>query len=578
MTLNLPLKAIGSTLFSMFMLSLVHGQQIPFELDPDSNTTFTYQGLTNYYTDLLEGRDDVRLVDVGRTDVGKPLHLIVVSKDGVFDPKQIKASGKAILLINNGIHPGEPAGIDASMMFLRDLLESEQLPDNLVLCIIPVYNIAGMLNRGTSRVNQNGPEAYGFRGSRQHYDLNRDFIKGDSRNSQLFQHVFATWDPDIFLDTHTSNGADYQYVMTLIETHRDKLDRKLADLMQKEFTAPLYERMKADGFPMIPYVNTKGATPESGLVSFLESPRYSTGFAALHHTIGYMPETHMWKPYGKRVASTYALISHLFDLTQDRAEELISVRQQVKEAVRNQIDFPISWRLDTATVEHIEFKGYHSALKPSAVSGEDRLFYDRNKPFVKTIPYYGRYLPDVIISRPKAYLVPQAYDRVVKLLKINGVQMQPLQRDTVLKVEMYRIISFNTSKDVYEGHFPHQDVQIKSETKSHPFYAGDWIIKTDQPAVRYIIETLEPQAMDSFFKWNFFDGILSQKEYFSPYIFEDEASRMLKLDEGLKERFEEAKQRDKDLAGNGRAQLEWIYRNSKYYEENHLLYPIARQF
>ncbi|MGO3241575.1 MAG: M14 family zinc carboxypeptidase, partial [Sphingobacteriaceae bacterium] len=144
MTLNLPLKAIGSTLFSLFMLSLVHGQQIPFELDPDSNTTFTYQELTSYYTDLLEGRDDARLVDVGRTDVGKPLHLIVISKDGVFDPQQIKASGKAVLLINNGIHPGEPAGIDASMMFLRDLLESEHLPDNLVLCIIPVYNIAGM--------------------------------------------------------------------------------------------------------------------------------------------------------------------------------------------------------------------------------------------------------------------------------------------------------------------------------------------------------------------------------------------------------------------------------------------------
>lgn len=100
-------------------------------------------------------------------------------RDKVFEPEQIRKQNKRILLINNGIHPGEPEGIDASMMLARDLLENKSLPKDVVICIIPVYNIDGMLNRGLSRVNQNGPEAYGFRGNYQNLDLNRDFIKLD---------------------------------------------------------------------------------------------------------------------------------------------------------------------------------------------------------------------------------------------------------------------------------------------------------------------------------------------------------------------------------------------------------------
>ena len=86
---------------------------------------------------------------------------------------------------------------------------------------IPVYNVDGALSRqDTSRVNQNGPEAFGFRGNARHLDLNRDFIKADSLNARTFAQVFTRWDPDVMVDTHTSNGADYQHVVTLIATQQ----------------------------------------------------------------------------------------------------------------------------------------------------------------------------------------------------------------------------------------------------------------------------------------------------------------------------------------------------------------------
>lgn len=551
-------------------------QQTPYEKDAARNTTATYEEVINFYQHLANSYPQAKLLELGKTDVGKPLHVMVLSADQDFDPQRIKAKGKAILLVNNGIHPGEPEGIDVGMLFSRDILRDQKLPKDVVICIIPVYNVAGMLNRGVSRVNQNGPVAYGFRGSRQNYDLNRDFIKADTRNSLLFQQLFTTWDPDLFFDTHASNGADYQYIMTLIATQKDKLAPPLASLMEERFTKVLYERMRTSGYPMIPYVNTLGATPETGLVDFLETPRYSSGFAALHHTIGFMPETHMWKSYEQRVASTYTLLQHLLEVVTQEKDALLATRQHVKESVKTQQQFPINWALDTTRVDSITFLGYEFGEKQSQVTGKSRLYYDREKPNKMQIPHYKYYNTTLQVEKPMAYVIPQAYDRVIERLQANGVTMQELERDTTIRLEMYYITALKTATSPYEGHYMHERVELKPVVMERVFYAGDWWIDMNQTANRYLIETLEPQAHDSFFRWNFFDGILSQKEYFSAYIFEEEAQRLLEANPTWKEELERKKAADSSFANNGRAQLDWIYKQSIYYEDTHLLYPVGR--
>lgn len=551
-------------------------QITPYERDAARNTTATYDEVVAFYKTLAEQYPQSKLLELGKTDVGKPLHLMVLSADEDFDPESIKAKGKAVLLVNNGIHPGEPEGIDVGMLFCRDILRDNKLPKDVVICIIPVYNVAGMLNRGVSRVNQNGPIAYGFRGSRQNYDLNRDFIKADTRNSLLFQQLFTTWDPDLFFDTHASNGADYQYIMTLIATQKDKLAPSLASLVEEGFTKSLYQRMQSSGYPMIPYVNTLGATPESGLVDFLETPRYSSGFAALHHTIGFMPETHMWKSYEQRVASTYTLLQHLVEVMVHEKENLLATRQQVKESVKTQQQFPINWALDTTRVDSTTFLGYAYGEKPSLVTGQNRLYYDRERPKTMQIPHLKHYNVTLEVEKPMAYVIPQAYDCVVERLRANGVKLRPLERDTTIRLEMYYITDLKTASSPYEGHYMHERVAVKPVLMERQFYAGDWWIDMDQTANRYIVETLEPQAHDSFFRWNFFDAILSQKEYFSAYIFEEEAQRLLEANPAWKEELEHKKATESSFAKNGRAQLDWIYKKSSYYEDTHMLYPVGR--
>src|SRR5690606_10274193 len=258
--------------------------------------------------------------------------------------------------------------------------------------VTPVYNVDGMLNRNSgTRANQLGPESYGFRGNARNLDLNRDYIKTESGNAKAFQEIFQEWQPDIFVETHTSNGADYQYVMTLIATQKDKLQPVLGNYMHQEMLPELYAEMQKAGFPMTPYVNSKDETPESGIVDFLESPRYSTGYAALFNTIGFMPETHMLKPFKQRVESTYKLLEIYIKMVNRDAEKIGKLRAQAWVETLKQTQFPLSWKLNEQKSEQISFLGFEAGYKKSEVSDADRLYYDRNQPFERKISYFNTY-------------------------------------------------------------------------------------------------------------------------------------------------------------------------------------------
>jgi hypothetical protein len=568
-------KLICLLLIGVSLLS-AQAQTTPFEAHKDRNYTATYPEIISYYQKLAKTQPQMRLFNYGTTDIGKPLTLIVLSREKVFDPAQIRKMNKTVILVNNGIHPGEPEGIDASMMLVRDLLKKNALPKNLVLCIVAVYNIDGCITRGLSRVSQNGPEAYGFRGNYRNLDLNRDFIKADSRNVLGFMQILNTWKPQVFLDNHTSDGADYQYVMTLIETQKDKQNPLLAEYTGKTLSPELYKRMKKSGYEMIPYVEGFRGTPDSGIVAFLETPRFATGFTAQHNIISYITETHMLKAFDKRVYATYDFMQHLFDVCERDAAVIRKLKERVDEETKTQKTFALNWDVDMANYDTITFKGYTAGYKPSEVSGLRRLYYDRSKPFTKTIKYFDNYKVTLTADKPVAYIIPQAWGKVIDLFKLNGVAMKRLTHDTTLNMQMYYIGELRPPARPYEGHYLHSNVPIKPVDMPVRFYQGDYVVYTNQAINRYIVETLEPQAVDSFFAWNFFDSVLGQKEGYSDYVFEDVAAGLLKKDPDLKKKLEDAKAADPNLAKSARAQLNFIYQTTASYEKTYMRYPVGR--
>ncbi|MAP79717.1 MAG: hypothetical protein CL526_01390 [Aequorivita sp.] len=569
-----------SILFFLLSVTIFYPQN-PIKFETSNGTeTQTYFETIKFYTDLAQKHQSISMIEMGMTDSGFPLHLIVFDPQKNIYHKQesFNKRDKNVILINNGIHPGEPDGIDATMLLFRDYAEEKiDAPNNTILVAIPIYNIGGALNRNsTSRTNQNGPHEYGFRGNARNFDLNRDFIKADTKNAQSFAEIFHWVKPALFIDNHVSNGADYQYTLTHLFTQHNKLGGALGNYLHTSFTPQIEDSLQLQNWDITPYVNVFNQVPEKGFKQFLDSPRYASGYTTLFNTIGLTVETHMLKPYKERVEGTYQLMKNFINIADSDAEKIKSLQQNANKKYTVGSYYPLSWKVDSTNTSTLKFKGYEGKMIDSKITGAKRLKYFRDKPFTKNVTYYNYFKAADSVKIPAAYIVPKGYWNVIELLKLNNIEFSEIKKDTNIVAEVYRIKNYETLKRPYEGHYLHYNTQVLKTTEKTSVKKGDILVKTQQPGVRYLLETLEPSAPDSFFNWNFFDAILQQKEGFSPYIWEDLAEQFLNDNPSIKAKFNAKKQSDLNFANNWYLQLDWLHKQSPYYEKSHLRYPIIR--
>ncbi len=553
----------------------------PFERG-NSNETTDWAACIAFYEALARQFPQVlRLFQIGMSDNGIPIHAGVASADGMLDLESIRARDRPVFFNNNGIHPGEPEGIDACMALVRDLCTQPARLAALgetVFLFIPIYNVDGCLNRqNTSRVNQLGPEQFGFRANGRNLDLNRDFIKCDSLAAQAFNRFFTAWSPDVMVDTHTSNGADYQYTMTLIHTQTDKLGEGLGSFLRDTMLPAIYADMDRRGWPTCPYVNPVKTTPDDGIEDFLEVPRFSTGYAALHHTIGFMPETHMLKPFADRYAAMRALVESVLAFTVAHGPAIQALRQTAREQAMGQRQWPVRWKLDYSRPSSFRFKGYAAVYRPSVLGDYQRLAYDRSRPWEKDIAWFNRCQVDVAVDAPRSYLIPRAWREVIERLEWNGVRLERIAVAQSVQAMAYQIESVVSRSGPYEGQLFHDEVTLIRKSVTVNARVGDVLVHLNQPNARYAVETLEPQAHDSFFHWGFFNSILEKKEAFSDYVFEDTALEMLESEPQLREAFERWKTQNPDRLGDQQAVLGFIFTNGlRHAEPEWLRYPVLR--
>ena len=545
--------------------------------ESNGTETATYPETIEYYTELAKEFPKINIQTIGNTDSNYPLHIVTFNAEGNFNFDKIRED-KIIVLINNGIHPGESDGIDATMLFYRDLASGaiKNIKD-VVIATIPVYNIGGALNRNsTTRANQNGPISYGFRGNAQNYDLNRDFIKADSQNAKSFAKIFHMVKPDIFIDNHVSNGADYQYTLTHLFTQHNKLGGKLGSYLNDKFQPELEKALQKENWDITPYVNVFNRPPETGFSQFFDSPRYSTGYTTLWNTIGMMVETHMLKPYKQRVEGTLELLTQAVTIASAEKETIKKLRKEQFENIHLAQNYYLNWQIDTTKNRILKFKGYKVDTLVSEVTGFPRLKYNKNAPFTKDVAYQNYFVPTDTVSIPAAYIYKKGWQKITDRLLSNNIEFIELEKDTSLVVESYKIGTYQTRENPYEGHYLHYNTKVNNSKKTVQFTKGDLIVPTNQYGIRYLLETLEPEAPDSFFNWNFFDTVLQQKEGFSPYVFEDEALKLLQNNRKLQETFNLKKEEDQEFSQNWYAQLDWLFKNSEHYEPAHKQYPIYR--
>ena len=540
-----------------------------------------YAGTMAYCHRLDKASPWVKVTDFGLSAQGNKLPLVIIDKDRNFDPPSYESRKKPVVLIEACIHPGESEGKDAGLMLVRDIVIHQKFPEilnNVTILFIPIFNVDGHERFGPySRINQNGPKEMGWRTTATNLNLNRDFLKADAPAMRAWVRLFNAWLPDLLADCHTTNGADYQYVMTYsLETHENMTEpvRKwTVDLLMPY----LEKNMVESGFPMFPYVSPKKwHNVTSGLTGFAWGPRYSTGYGVVQNRPFLLIETHMLKEYKPRVESTYELLKHLLQIA---ADETKSLQQAVRQGDRLTAEtlagseLPLKLEL-TSDSSIIDFKGIGFHIEQSEISGGEWIKYDTTPKDFK-IPFFEKVKPTETAVIPYAYLVPPEWHDVIDLLRLHGVKIQRLKEPVTLNVNSYRFSNTSWKEQPYESRHMVEFEQT-SLTEERTFPKGTAVIIMNQRTNRVIAHLLEPKGPDSFVAWGFFDGIFQRTEYTEYYVMEKMAREMLAKDEELKKEFEEKLATDTSFAASQRERLYFFYKHTPYWDKTYNLYPVGK--
>lgn len=558
--------------------------------DADLTTTFEksnfletddYEGTIAYAKLLDKQFKEVHYQSIGQTLMGRDVPLLIVDKDGFTKPKKIRKKGRNLILVQSCIHPGEPNGKDAMFLLIRNMLrgrENGDLLDDFSFLFIPVLSPDGLANFSPfNRFEQNGPKQMGWRVNAQGLNLNRDYTKLDSPELRGFVEMFNRWQPDLFFDTHTTNGADYQYVTTYSIEDFGNYDAGLSYWLGHVWEPKIKVAMSNLNIPITRYIEFHPwGDPTASLYDESFSAMFSEAYTTARNCPGILLETHMLKPYKDRVLSTYHMIVETLRIIRDDKANFQNSIAQAKKNDLNLNELPINMQSELNDTLWVDFLGYHFDTVQSDITGSWYYAYDTSRPETRRTRRIRSTRPEKILSIPKEYIIPAQYGAVIDIVKAHGFDINYLKSEKTLNVSTYRFSNVEFMQTPSEGHSRIARFDAEEITKEVTFPRGSAVVKTSQNGVRLLMNLLEPEMHGSLFEWGFFNQVLQRVEYFEVYKMEPMAQEMLAADPFLREQFVAWKANfPKEKQPSQYEVLNWFYERSPYCEKNYLMYPIG---
>lgn len=529
----------------------------------------------------------VRVVSMGTTPLGRSMPLVILSRERAFSPAQAAATGKAVILVVNGVHAGEIEGKDASLALMRDIAiekAQEHLLDHVILLVVPIFNIDGHERFGPyNRINQNGPKEMGWRCTAQNINLNRDYMKADTPEMRALLGVYHAWRPDLWFDNHTTDGADFQYDVTFGAGSGPENASSIRHYVNDILHPHLMKALAARGHtPQLFFDMVDSKDPAKGIqTNFGFAPRFSTGYGAITNRPSILVETHMLKSYEVRVKSTYDLmLETLLLVNRDCAALREAVRLADEETARMANAASRSIALTTtrpadSAGEPISFKGYVMTLAHSEAGGNDYPVWDHARPMDTPSRLLGEAVPARQATMPCGYILGPQWSAAIERLEAQRLPIRRLDKPWTVTVETYHFRDVHWKERPFEGrHEVTFKTELVQEKRTYP--AGSVIVPTNHSMARLAAHLLEPDAPDSLVEWGFFDAIFEQREYFEDYAMAPIADRMLKETAGLRDEFNAWLREYPESASNPRARLDFFYRHSPYWDTQKDNYPVGR--
>ncbi|GIZ15576.1 peptidase M14 [Capnocytophaga catalasegens] len=463
----------------------------------NGNESTSYDDLLSFYKELSSEYTSISLRTMGETDTGKPLHLVIFNPEGRFDFNRI-GKEKAILLIANGLQVGQSEGIDATMLLMRNLAQKQiRLPENLVIVAIPTLMPQQVKELDTLQLYSTDEGKNKL--------LYSDFIKNEYKTTEVFSEIFHLVQPDIFIDTRSvpqHNDRNTIFYQTIIPEKMGHLQGYLQSVFVPRIADSLSihsKELQADSIPtysqlFLPYPDT--AFP-------YRTPSSIIGYASLWNTLSLNIASQYEKPYKERVEGMYNALKTIISVCDTDVATIKRLRKSQSEALQKESEYVLSYLVDAKSMQAVLITDYEK----DSMQSDSLALLNLQK---KIIQYPMRHQASVCVSVPQGYIIPKWLTNVVHRLETNKIQLETFEKDTIMKVTSYWIASNTTLLKPFSGHYRHKQTQIKSVQDSIVVQKGDYWVSTDQLGIAYLLETLEPEASDSFFSWNFFDEILSE--------------------------------------------------------------------
>ena len=518
-------------------------------------------------------------ISIGESFGQREIKMIVASENGQFSANMIKSNGKPTILIQAGIHSGEIDGKDAGFMLLRDIATGKRrdLLSKANILFIPILNVDGHERRSKfNRINQRGPIEMGFRTNGSNLNLNRDYTKVDTPEVKAVLQVINSYNPDLYVDVHVTDGADYQYDITYGYTPAFASESpKIASVLEEKFQPHIDDTLSQQGHipgPLVFVMNKREF--KEGLAGWIAAPRFSNGWGDIANVPSILVENHSLKPYKQRVLGTYVLL--------DGAIDALSIHHQtLKAATMAEQVTPrelVVERRYAKEPNYIPFKGIKYKKFESALSGQTEVKYLGEAQTYEKLPIYWKKEIVNKVTVPDAFYIPSTYSFIVDKLKIQGIEIDSITTaELVSNIKQAEVSDYKFDRLPFESRF-----RVKAEfnyLSVDPKNLEGWYkVSTEQGRGKLATHLLHPEAPDSFFAWGDFHTIFQRTEYVENYALVPYARSMLKDNPKLALEFDKKLREDNNFESDPKARLNWLYSKTPYYDQGYLKYPILMQY
>jgi hypothetical protein len=473
------------------------------------------------FLDSLHGRSELSFGTIGKTTEGRDIPYVIASRPRVATPAEGRRLARPIVYVQGNIHAGEIEGKEALLALLRDLTgsPSPNVLDSIVLIAVPIYNADGNEKFAAQEVNrgsQNGPELVGERANAQGLDLNRDYVKAEAPETRASLAMFNAWDPDVFVDLHTTDGSYHGYALTYAPPLNPAAP--LGVFARDSLVPVIRTRMQQrHGFPTFDYGDfISDDTLSKGWATFDSRPRFGTNYYGLRGRIAILSEAFSHDPLQRRVASTYAFVQEILSLVAERASviraHITSASQQPLQwssARAGGVSVPIHSEMTAAPdsvsviAEDLAHTGDSSRTQPGVPRGRRRT---GNFHAVK-MPVFDRFRATLFAQPPVAYALAPSDTQAVGLLRLHGITVESIPETLTARIATFMIDSTIIAQRAFQGH---HEMRLAGRwvSEQRQLRAGSYIVKTSQPLGLLAVYLLEPEGDDGLVTWNSFDTAL----------------------------------------------------------------------